>query len=180
MKTEINLTVGNKAVKKKTYTMYVFWLFGGIVAFAVMLMVINVILKLQYSSLDSQERDLTTKINAQADKKVNMLVISERIKNINALYAKRGDFDKQLNELVSIFPSSVTISQITAEHNEFTLSLSAKNLQAMNQVLENDLPAFLKEHQKEIQMVDVNSFQAQRGDYLLTLRFMFPGGLSDE
>ncbi|HRN96509.1 MAG TPA: hypothetical protein PLD54_03635, partial [Candidatus Levybacteria bacterium] len=96
------------------------------------------------------------------------------------LFSKRGVLDQQLNELVGIFSPSVTISGITAKDNEFTLNLVASNLVAMDTVLEKDLPAQLKENKSGIQMVDINSFQAQQGKYLLTLRFQYPGGLSDE
>ncbi|HRN96508.1 MAG TPA: hypothetical protein PLD54_03630, partial [Candidatus Levybacteria bacterium] len=73
MKTSINLTLGNAIVKKKTYTPYVYWAFAFVVAIALVLMAVNIGLKLQYSNYERQEQDLVTKINAQAEKKVNML-----------------------------------------------------------------------------------------------------------
>jgi hypothetical protein len=50
----------------------------------------------------------------------------------------------------------------------------------MNTVLEEDLPKYLKESKSGIELVDISSFVAQEGQYLLTLHFVYPGGAESE
>lgn len=180
MKASINLALGNTRIKKKTYSIYVYWSFAVVVAIALVIMAVNIGFKIQYASLLAQEQDLTAAINTQAEKKVNMLIVSERTKNIASLYAKRGELDKRLEDLISIFPQSVTISGLNAKDEEFVLTVETSDLTAMNDVLEQDLPSYLKNLNSGIQIVDINSFQAQEGQYALSLRFQYSGGIMDE
>lgn len=180
MKTSINLALGHKVVKKKPYTVYVYGLFAVILACALVIMAVNVGLKIQHSTLTTQGQELSTAINAQAEKKINLLIVSERTRNIASLFSSRGTLDTRLEELVNIFPSSVSVTGLNVQEEEFVLIVEASNLSAMNSVLEEDLPTYLKETKSGIQMVHINSFQAQEGNYELSLRFKYPGGIINE
>jgi hypothetical protein len=179
MKTTINLALGTPVIKKKSYIRYGYWMFAVVLSVAVILIAVMLGLKLQYGNLEAEERELMTSINSQAEKKLQMLIVAERAQGIQSLYSRRGDLDKKLSELIEIFPPSITIDSLSAENSQFTLTLRSSNLEEMNSILEEDLPEFTKNN-PSIKIIDISSFKASQGEYLLELRFEYKGGIERE
>jgi Tfp pilus assembly protein PilN len=179
MKTSINLALGTQVINKKSYVRYVYWMFAVVFCVAMIMIVTTITLKLQFTDLESEERELITAINSQPEKKFKMLIVSERVKSIQSLYSRRGDLNVKLSELVAIFPPSITIDSLNAQNSQFTLSLRTTDLSEMNTVLEEDLPEFTKDN-PGLKIVDISSFKASDGEYTLELRFEFKGGLASE
>ncbi len=182
MKSTINLAQRTKtgSQKKHKYTVYIYGLFVAVIAVAMGVMVINIILKSEFSSLETTESQLLTQINNQADKKLKMLIISERYKNIKSLLASRGSLDQRLASLIRQFPSTVRVSGMNVKDNVIILTVESSNLLALNTILENDLPEYLKSNDIGVQLADVSSFKAAEGVYAAELRFEFAGGLNNE
>lgn len=182
MNTSINLALDKKTTseKKSRFTVYIYIIFVVVIAVAMGAMLINIILKSEYSTLEATEQQLQTQINNQADKKLKMLIIAERYNNIKSLYASRGQFDIRFSDLVNQFPNSVNIVGLELKDEEFILSLRSSDLMVMNNILENQLPEYLEKNEIGIRLADINSFKALEGMYTADLRFEFAGGLNNE
>lgn len=182
MKTSINLAQQKQSIaqNKSRFTVYIYVAFVVIIAFAMGVMLFNIILKSEYSTLESTEQQLQTQINNQADKKLKMLIIAERYSNIKSLYASRGQLDVRFSNLVEQFPNSVRIVGIELKDEEFVLSLQSPDLNVMNNMIEDKLPEYLENNEIGIRLADINAFKALEGVYTADLRFEFAGGLNDE
>ncbi len=174
MRDSVNLRTQNIVAQKpsqiRVYTLVFFAITFGI---SLILIVINLGLKMQNARLDDRENEVITAINNQADKKIKMLVISDRLKNITRVMADRGDINTRITSLFEIYPQNMVITGLDGNPDTITIESSTGDLRILNAFLEEQLPDFIETNTIGVRRVSVASVQARGGSYISSVVYSF-------
>jgi hypothetical protein len=174
MKSNINLVLGKAQPQKNPIAVKVsYYVFAGIFLVAIVVLAILFISKIQLNALSDQEQQTLASINQQADKKLKMIIVSERLSTIKNIFSQRGNLDQKLSSVISLVPEAITVDAVNAGDDKVTLSLKTDDLLALNTYLENDLPTALKKFAIPIKDVTVNNMSSNNNSYQASITFTF-------
>lgn len=179
MKTEINLAAQRQVQKRRLRKFFLVSIGAFIVVFGatVLILLYNLTLKIQISSLEDEERQLSSQIEAQGQKKNDILILRERIAGIQTALSMRKSIDSQVIPVVGIAPVSSTVGGITYEENEVKMTVKSDNLNDLSDLIDNKIAEIATEQKNEIQNVEISSFGISEADqiYSVNLSFTFKG-----
>lgn len=167
----------NQQVEKRKANKFLFTSIGifSIVLFiALSILGYTFFLHSTLASLQKEEDDLKAQLAQNNDKKANILVLKERLSNIQKVMSSRTDINKKVSAILGIFPQDVSISNVQASSDKITFTLVSDNLEAIDQLIENKIKAFTINKTLPVKKIDLVSFNLNpKSGYNLFFAFEF-------
>lgn len=133
-------------------------------------------LKNNLTSLDAQEVQLRQEINTSyAQKKADMLVLKDRLQNIQRILAGRSDMTTKVTTILRSLPQGLSIDGISSKPNQVTMQFSSDSLFEINSLLEEDILEFPQTQAGGLRKIDLGSFGVDKktSKYKFSLVFTF-------
>ena len=169
---EINLARQDEA--KKTYRVFLtptFLIFIIVFIVGILILSYTFILKVNLSSLAFDGRRLQAQIAQQEQKKVKILIISERLASARKILASRNHLDLVVSSIIQAIPDNFLIEGVDGNDQQISLSVSADTLSDFASLLSDRIPTLTQNKALGISKITADSFAQSKSGYLLSLTF---------
>lgn len=176
MEKKINLLIRREGEKRKSKKFFFYSLGTFISTFflALVVLAIGLLIKQGFSKIEADQNRVRENINRDAEKKIKILTLKNRLENIARIVDSRENFNAVVESILSIFPSDIEIGGIQAGTDEIVIRVQSQDLLVLNTLLEENIKAYTKKENK-IKKIDIVSFgfDRDRSLYVLTLAASF-------
>lgn len=171
MKTEVNLITPRKKQTKKAIrlaSLVSVFVFAFFFITGVLILSFVIFLKGSLGEISSREDDIKAKINSLSSQKERILLIKDRLSNIQKVLGSRKKLSDKIEEVFRVVPKSFSVDSINASESLMSFRFSSPDLLLINNFLEEDLKNFSP---KGIKRIDIKSFGRSSKEYFFTLDF---------
>jgi len=124
--------------------------FGGVFFY-------NMLLNGQITSIARENSQLERNIQVALTGQSDYALLSSKLKGIESILSSRTPIDSRLNQVLTILPSGVIVTQLDASQDTLRLSLSSADLSALNAFLDEGIDR-LSQDDPTISKIDMVSF----------------------
>lgn len=169
----INLVVNrNDQLEKELKRLRIFRIIaiGSLIVVALISIIIFIInITLPIPAVRKDQQQTLSNISFLREKLVKSYLINNRIKNISDIMAKRKDYSKTFDQLLSKIPADLAIDAFEIEEGVITISISGNSLIPINDLINEVIK--MGNEEKIIKNVAIEGLvlNAGIGRYILTL-----------
>lgn len=121
-------------------------------------------------SIKEQQEKTIGELSRLQDKKIKLLIINDRLDNIDELLKKRKDFTEKINILLSKMPNEVLLQNLQIDNTKLLLIVSSASLGAIDELINNLIDMAAKREIISSLSLDSLTFDENGNNYLVSLK----------
>lgn len=141
MKTDINLLSALQSEEKKeekTLSLLRIISVGSILFVGISSILIFLIVQaISPESIEKKEKEVISKVSVLRPKQAKLILVSQKIKNIQKIITKRSEYNEVLKKVVANIPSSVVVNSMNIDEQKIHVSVGSNSLAVIDEFLNN-------------------------------------------
>lgn len=159
MNITVNLARPTKKIKRRISPLLIISvLFFSIIVVSFLLIIVNGIINLRLTDLNSDEENLIDEISVLTDRRINYLVTKQKLGVTEDVLASRSRLDERLRRVLDTFESDPEVERVDLNDNALGLRFLSTDLSTLNTLVEERILGVYSDASLGVERVDLKSF----------------------